>query len=70
MRYLKLDLISLYGPEFYCAVSSIGVYGVDAIEQMLGDLIMVSDKSSAKVIKFKYFFGHLLLDLNRVVKMD
>lgn len=47
VRYLKLNLISHYGSEFYCTVSSIGVYGVDAIERMLEDLIVVSDKPSA-----------------------
>lgn len=51
-------------------MSSIGVYGVDVIKHMLGDLIMVSDKPPTDVIKFKDFFSHLLLDLNRVVKMD
>ncbi|PIA47093.1 hypothetical protein AQUCO_01400058v1 [Aquilegia coerulea] len=39
VRYLKLDLLSHYGSEFYCTVSSVEVYGVDAVERMLEDLI-------------------------------
>ncbi|GAB2224288.1 hypothetical protein Droror1_Dr00005041 [Drosera rotundifolia] len=43
-RYLKLHLVSHYGSEFYCTISSVEVYGVDAIERMLEDLISVPDK--------------------------
>ncbi|KAL8153876.1 hypothetical protein V2J09_011636, partial [Rumex salicifolius] len=43
VRYLKLDLLSHYGSEFYCTLSSIEVYGVDAVEWMLEDLIASSD---------------------------
>ncbi|KAL9273930.1 SUN domain-containing protein [Drosera capensis] len=43
-RYLKLHLLSHYGSEFYCTLSSIEVYGVDAIERMLEDLISAPDK--------------------------
>ncbi|KAL9252753.1 SUN domain-containing protein [Drosera capensis] len=43
-RYLKLHLLSHYGSEFYCTLSSVEVYGVDAIERMLEDLISVPDK--------------------------
>ncbi|KAK1288314.1 hypothetical protein QJS10_CPB19g00224 [Acorus calamus] len=43
-RYLKLNLLSHYGLEFYCTLSSIEVYGVDAVERMLEDLISVQDK--------------------------
>ncbi|CAA2987109.1 SUN domain-containing 4-like isoform X1 [Olea europaea subsp. europaea] len=44
MRYLKLNLLSHYGSEFYCTLSVLEVYGVDAIEKMLEDLISVQDK--------------------------
>ncbi|GAB4861181.1 hypothetical protein Ancab_036338 [Ancistrocladus abbreviatus] len=43
VRYLKLNLLNHYGSEFYCTLSSIEVYGVDAIERMLEDLISVPD---------------------------
>ncbi|KHN24802.1 Hypothetical protein glysoja_037144 [Glycine soja] len=39
MRYIKLNLQSHYGSEFYCTLSIVEVYGVDAIERMLEDLI-------------------------------
>ncbi|GKV31658.1 hypothetical protein SLEP1_g40331 [Rubroshorea leprosula] len=39
LRYLKLNLLSHYGSEFYCTLSVVEVYGVDAIERMLEDLI-------------------------------
>lgn len=42
-RYLKLKLLSHYGSEFYCTLSLVQVYGVDAVEQMLEDLIAVQD---------------------------
>lgn len=45
-RYLKLDLLSHYGSEFYCTLSVVEVYGIDAIEQMLEDLIVTSEESS------------------------
>ncbi|GMH31405.1 hypothetical protein Nepgr_033248 [Nepenthes gracilis] len=48
VRYLKLNLLSHYGSEFYCTLSSIEVYGVDAIERMLEDLISVPDNHFAK----------------------
>ncbi|ERM99711.1 hypothetical protein AMTRI_Chr11g101750 [Amborella trichopoda] len=37
-RYLKLDMISHHGSEFYCTLSAIEVYGVDAIESMLDEM--------------------------------
>ncbi|KAE8687868.1 Galactose-binding protein isoform 10 [Hibiscus syriacus] len=43
VRYLKLNLLSHYGLEFYCTLSVIEVYGVDAVERMLEDLISVQD---------------------------
>ncbi|PKI51744.1 hypothetical protein CRG98_027907 [Punica granatum] len=42
LRYLKLSLLSHYGSEFYCTLSVLEVYGIDAIERMLEDLIVVS----------------------------
>lgn len=47
VRYLKLNMLSHYGSEFYCTLSSIEVYGIDAVERMLEDLISVSDKHPA-----------------------
>lgn len=42
-RYLKLNLLSHYGHEFYCTLSVLEVYGVDAVERMLEDLISVPE---------------------------
>lgn len=39
VRYLKLNLLSHHGSEFYCTLSVLEVYGVDAVERMLEDLI-------------------------------
>ncbi|XP_019152088.1 PREDICTED: uncharacterized protein slp1-like isoform X2 [Ipomoea nil] len=44
VRYLKLKLLSHYGSEFYCTLSVLEVYGVDAVERLLEDLISISDK--------------------------
>ncbi|XP_042504363.1 SUN domain-containing protein 4-like [Macadamia integrifolia] len=44
VRYLRLSLLSHYGSEFYCTLSLLEVYGVDAIERMLQDLIVVSEE--------------------------
>ncbi|MED6132709.1 hypothetical protein PIB30_021538 [Stylosanthes scabra] len=44
VRYLHLNLQSHYGSEFYCTLSVIEVYGVDAVERMLEDLISSSDE--------------------------
>ncbi|WOL03616.1 hypothetical protein Cni_G12336 [Canna indica] len=38
-RYLKINLLSHYGSEFFCTLSVVEVYGVDAVERMLEDLI-------------------------------
>ncbi|PWA64548.1 galactose-binding protein [Artemisia annua] len=46
VRYLKLTLVSHYGSEFYCTLNVIEVYGVDAIERMLEDLIVTSEEST------------------------
>ncbi|XP_047983825.1 SUN domain-containing protein 4 [Salvia hispanica] len=43
-RYLKLNLLSHHGSEFYCTLTFIEVYGVDAVEKMLEDLISAQDK--------------------------
>ncbi|KAK9053040.1 hypothetical protein SSX86_029670 [Deinandra increscens subsp. villosa] len=45
-RYLKLSLVSHYGSEFYCTLNVIEVYGIDAIERMLEDLIVTSEEST------------------------
>ncbi|KAH7294164.1 hypothetical protein KP509_28G059100 [Ceratopteris richardii] len=39
VRYLKLVILSHYGSDFYCTISILEVYGVDAIERMLEDWI-------------------------------
>ncbi|XP_020547428.1 uncharacterized protein SLP1 isoform X2 [Sesamum indicum] len=44
VRYLKLNLLSHHGSEFYCTLSVLEVYGVDAVEKMLEDLVSVQDK--------------------------
>ncbi|XP_004290252.1 PREDICTED: uncharacterized protein SLP1 [Fragaria vesca subsp. vesca] len=41
VRYIKLKILNHYGSEFYCTVSVIEIYGVDAVERMLEDLISV-----------------------------
>ncbi|KAK4435493.1 SUN domain-containing protein 5 [Sesamum alatum] len=46
VRYLKVNLLSHYGSEFYCTLSVVEVYGVDAVEQMLEDLIVTSAEPS------------------------
>lgn len=46
VTYLKLNLLSHHGSEFYCTLSVLEVYGVDAVEKMLEDLISVQDKLS------------------------
>jgi len=45
-RYLKLNMLSHYGSEFYCTLSVVEVYGLDAVERMLEDLISVGTKRS------------------------
>uniref|UniRef100_A0A0D6R3J4 SUN domain-containing protein n=1 Tax=Araucaria cunninghamii TaxID=56994 RepID=A0A0D6R3J4_ARACU len=42
-RYLKFRFLSHYGTEFFCTLSKVEVYGVDAIERMLEDLIAVGN---------------------------
>ncbi|KAL8196288.1 hypothetical protein R6Q57_025288 [Mikania cordata] len=48
VRYIMLRLVTHYGSEFYCTLSVFEVYGVDAIEKMLEDLIMASGESTDK----------------------
>ncbi|KAF8025239.1 hypothetical protein BT93_F2167 [Corymbia citriodora subsp. variegata] len=43
VRYLKLNLLSHHGYEFYCTLSMLEAYGVDAVERMLEDLISVPE---------------------------
>ena len=49
VRYLKLNLLSHYGTEFYCTLSVIEVYGVDAIERMLEDLVASAEPATNKL---------------------
>ncbi|KAL8060035.1 hypothetical protein ABFX02_03G127100 [Erythranthe guttata] len=44
VRYLKMNLLNHHGSEFYCTLSVVEVYGVDAVEKMLEDLISIQDK--------------------------
>lgn len=48
-RYMRLNLVSHYGSEYYCTLSYIEVYGVDAVEKMLEDLIVVSHEKDDAV---------------------
>ncbi|XP_076951721.1 SUN domain-containing protein 4-like [Bidens hawaiensis] len=47
VKYIKLNLLSHYGTGFYCTLSFVQVYGVDAVEMMLEDLVSVQDKKFA-----------------------
>ncbi|XP_057822351.2 SUN domain-containing protein 4 isoform X1 [Cryptomeria japonica] len=44
-RYLKLRFLSHHGTEFFCTLSKFEVYGVDAIERMLEDLISIGESA-------------------------
>ncbi|TYI39820.1 hypothetical protein ES332_A02G120700v1 [Gossypium tomentosum] len=48
LRYLKLNLLSHYGSDFYCTLSVVEVYGVDVIERMLEDLFVPSEQHVTK----------------------
>lgn len=48
-RYMRLNLVSHYGSEYYCTLSYLEVYGVDAVEKMLEDLIEVSNEKDDAV---------------------
>ncbi|CAL4972876.1 unnamed protein product [Urochloa decumbens] len=52
-RYLKLNLLSHYGSEFYCTLSMLEVYGMDAVEKMLENLIPVENKRTEPEDKTK-----------------
>lgn len=52
-RYLKLNLLSHYGSEFYCTLSMLEVYGMDAVEKMLENLIPVENKKTEPEDKTK-----------------
>ncbi|KAK8990585.1 hypothetical protein V6N11_009277 [Hibiscus sabdariffa] len=43
VMYLKLNLLNCYGSEFYCTLSVIELYGVNAVERMMEELISVQD---------------------------
>lgn len=45
MRYLKLRLLGHHGSEFYCTLSVFEVYGLDAVEEMLEDLVSAHDNT-------------------------
>nr|VDD00816.1 unnamed protein product [Brassica rapa] len=49
VRYLKVNFLSHYGSEFYCTLSLLEVYGVDAVERMLEDLISIQDKNIVRL---------------------
>ncbi|CAO2179326.1 unnamed protein product [Urochloa humidicola] len=48
-RYLRLRLVSHYDSGFYCILSYLEVYGVDAVERMLQDLIASAAEADAAV---------------------
>lgn len=45
VRYLKLRLLGHHGSEFYCTLSVFEVYGLDAVEEMLEDLVSAHDNT-------------------------
>ncbi|CAN6483398.1 unnamed protein product [Victoria cruziana] len=49
VRYVRLNLLSHFGSEFYCTLSSVKVYGVDAVERLLEDLIPAPEEPSVPV---------------------
>ncbi|CAH8360099.1 unnamed protein product [Eruca vesicaria subsp. sativa] len=53
LRYLKLNLISHYGSEFYCTLSVVEVFGIDALEQMVEDLFVASETLPSKPAKLE-----------------
>lgn len=44
VTFLNLSLVSHYGSEHYCTLNVLEVYGVDAIERMLEDLMVTSGR--------------------------
>ncbi|KAI4383544.1 hypothetical protein MLD38_009370 [Melastoma candidum] len=47
VRYLKFDFLSHYGLEFYCTLSTVKVFGVDAVERMLEDMISLQGEQKS-----------------------
>ncbi|XP_047316344.1 SUN domain-containing protein 3-like isoform X2 [Impatiens glandulifera] len=54
VRYLKLNISSHYGSEFYCTLSFLEVYGVDVVEKMLEDLISVQEQKQLTTSQTQY----------------
>lgn len=52
-RYLKFNLLSHYGSASYCTLSMLEVYGMDAVEKMLENLIPVENKNAESDDKLK-----------------
>ncbi|KAF0898523.1 hypothetical protein E2562_008118 [Oryza meyeriana var. granulata] len=50
-RYLRLRLVTHYGSGFYCILSYLEVYGVDAVEQMLQEIISGAGPDTDAVAK-------------------
>jgi hypothetical protein len=52
-RYLKLNLLNHYGSASYCTLSMLEVYGMDAVEKMLENLIPVENRNVESDEKLK-----------------
>ncbi|KQK10856.1 hypothetical protein BRADI_2g56660v3 [Brachypodium distachyon] len=52
-RYLKFNLLNHYGSASYCTLSMFEVYGMDAVEKMLENLIPVENKNVESDDKLK-----------------
>uniref|UniRef100_A0A8R7PVK2 SUN domain-containing protein n=1 Tax=Triticum urartu TaxID=4572 RepID=A0A8R7PVK2_TRIUA len=52
-RYLKFNLLSHYGSASYCTLSMLEVYGMDAVEKMLENLIPVENRNAESDDKSK-----------------
>ncbi|KAF7024938.1 hypothetical protein CFC21_037195 [Triticum aestivum] len=52
-RYLKFNLLSHYGSASYCTLSMLEVYGMDAVEKMLKNLIPVENRNAESDDKSK-----------------
>lgn len=48
VRYLKIQMLSHYGSDFYCTLSVVEVYGVDAIEWLLEDWIAAESETGVR----------------------
>lgn len=49
VRYLRIRMVNHYGSDFYCTLSVLEVYGVDAIEWLLEDWIAEAAGAGVKV---------------------